>query len=89
VEYAPVPDITFSANYVGSQAHFLQVSGARGLQSGQINPMYAPLANVGGSVDAVAGKTGGTNYLTDKATQANINAAQTATGLTLPIPYPA
>jgi hypothetical protein len=88
LQYEVFRDLVVSANYVGSQAHFLQVSAARGLQSGQILPSYAPLANVGGTVDAVSGSTGGTNYLADKATQANINAAQTATGITLPIPYP-
>jgi hypothetical protein len=44
----------------------------RGLQSGQLDPKWFPLA------------AGPTNYLTAAATPANIAAAQSATGLTLP-----
>ena len=65
-------DITVTANYVGSQSHFIAgASNIRGLQSGQLDPKYLVL---------------GAN-LTARATAANIAAAQTASGLTLPIPY--
>jgi hypothetical protein len=66
-------NITVTLNYVGSQSHFLAgASNMRGLQSGQMDPRYLVL---------------GAN-LSKPATQANINAAQAATGLTLPVPYP-
>jgi hypothetical protein len=65
--------ITVTVNYVGSQSHFLAGAGnIRGLQSGQLDPKYLVL---GGN-------------LSKPATQANINAAQAASGLTLPVPYP-
>ena len=65
--------ITVTLNYVGSQSHFLAgASNMRGLQSGQLDPKYLVL---GGN-------------LSKPATQANINAAQAASGLTLPVPYP-
>lgn len=65
-------DITVSINYVGSQSHFIAGAGnIRGLQAGQIDPKYLAL---------------GAN-LAKAATPANIAAAQTATGITLPIPY--
>ena len=65
--------ITVTLNYVGSQSHFIAgASNMRGLQSGQLDPRYFVLGS----------------FLTKPATQANINAAQVATGLTLPIPYP-
>ena len=67
-------DLTVSVNYVGSQSHFIAGAGnIRGLQAGQLNPAYLVL---------------GAN-LSKPATPANIAAAQTATGLTLPIPYAA
>ncbi len=65
-------DITVSVNYAGSQSHFIAGAGnIRGLQSGEINPTWLAL---------------GSN-LANAATTTNINTAQTATGLTLPIPY--
>jgi hypothetical protein len=66
-------DLTVTVNYVGSQSHFLTSTNnnLRGLQSGQLDPKYLAL---------------GTN-LSKPATAANIAAAQTATGITLPIPY--
>ncbi|MCU1322295.1 MAG: hypothetical protein JWM43_1944 [Acidobacteriaceae bacterium] len=65
-------DITVSANYVGSQSHFLAgASNIRGLQSGQLDPKYLAL---------------GTN-LTKPATSANIAAATAATGISIPVPY--
>ncbi len=64
--------ITVTANYVGSQSHFIAGAGnMRGLQSGQMDPKWFALGS----------------FLTMRATQLNINAAQAATGLTLPIPY--
>ncbi|MDR3734082.1 MAG: carboxypeptidase regulatory-like domain-containing protein [Acidobacteriaceae bacterium] len=65
-------DITLTVNYVGTQSHFLAgASNIRGLQSGQLNPMYLGL---------------GSN-LSAKATTANIATAQTATGISIPVPY--
>ncbi|WP_213806112.1 TonB-dependent receptor [Granulicella sp. dw_53] len=66
-------DITVTANYVGSQSHFIGStnSNLRGLQSGQLDPKYYAL---------------GAN-LTKAATPANIAAAQAATGVTIPVPY--
>jgi Carboxypeptidase regulatory-like domain/TonB dependent receptor len=67
-----VKDVTVTVNYVGSQTHFIAgAANIRGLQSGQLDPKYLVL---------------GSN-LTKAATAANIAAAQTATGITLPIPY--
>ena len=65
--------ITVTVNYVGSQSHFIAGAGnMRGLQSGQLNPKWLALGS----------------YLTKPATAANINAAQAATGTTIPVPYP-
>jgi hypothetical protein len=66
-------DLTVTVNYVGSQSHFLSSTNnnLRGLQSGLLDPKYLVL---------------GAN-LSKPATTANIAAAQTASGLTLPIPY--
>jgi len=66
-------DITVTVNYVGSQSHFVAGAGnMRGLQSGQMDPKWFALGS----------------SLTKPATPANIAAAQAATGLTLPVPYP-
>jgi hypothetical protein len=68
-----IKDYTITINYVGSQTHFLVGPGnLRGLQSGQLDPKYLVL---------------GAN-LAKPATAANIAAAQNASGLTLPVPYP-
>lgn len=66
-------DLTVTVNYVGSQSHFLTSANnnLRGLQSGQLDPKWYGLGA----------------YLSKPATMANIAAAQTATGMTLPIPY--
>ena len=65
--------LVVSVNYVGSQSHFIAgAGGIRGLYAGQLDPKWLAL---------------GSN-LSKPATAANIAAAQTATGLTLPIPYP-
>jgi len=67
-------DITITANYVGTQSHFLAgAANMRGLQSGQMDPRYLALGS----------------YLARPATQANITAAQQATGITIPVPYAA
>jgi hypothetical protein len=66
-------DLTVTVNYVGSQSHFLGGAGnIRGLISGELDPKYLAL---------------GAN-LSKPAIAANIAAAQAATGITLPIPYP-
>ena len=66
-------NMTISADYAGSQSHFISGAGnIRGLYSGQLDPKYLVL---------------GAN-LTKPATAANVAAAQAASGLTLPIPYP-
>ncbi len=65
--------LVVTVNYVGSQSHFLAgAGGIRGLYAGQLDPKWLAL---------------GSN-LSKPATPANIAAAQAATGLTLPIPYP-
>jgi hypothetical protein len=65
--------MTISADYSGSQSHFISGAGnIRGLFAGQLDPKYLVL---------------GAN-LTKPATVANIAAAQSASGLTLPVPYP-
>ncbi len=66
-------NLVVSVNYVGSQSHFIAgAGGIRGLYAGQLDPQYLAL---------------GSN-LSKPATAANIAAAQAATGLTLPVPYP-
>ena len=66
-------NLVVSVNYVGSQSHFIAGAGSiRGLYAGQLDPKWLAL---------------GSN-LSKPATAANIAAAQAATGLTLPIPYP-
>lgn len=65
-------NLTVTVNYVGTQSHFLAgAANMRGLQSGQMNPQYLALGS----------------FLTQKATAANIAAAQAATGITLKVPY--
>jgi hypothetical protein len=69
-------NMTVNLDYVGTESHFIAgASNIRGLQSGEIDPKWLAL-----------GATG-TNFLAEKATQADITAAQKATGLVLPIPY--
>jgi hypothetical protein len=66
-------NLVVAVNYVGSQSHFIAgAGGIRGLYAGQLDPKWLAL---------------GLN-LSKPATAANIAAAQAATGLTLPIPYP-
>ncbi len=62
-------DLTISLNYAGSQSHFLAGAGnMRGIQSGELNPNWFILGS----------------YLSQPATAANVAAAETATGVTLP-----
>lgn len=66
-------DMTISVDYSGSQSHFISGAGnIRGYYAGQLDPKYLVL---------------GAN-LSKPATSANVAAAQTASGLTLPVPYP-
>jgi hypothetical protein len=66
-------NLVVAVNYVGSQSHFIAgAGGIRGLYAGQLDPKWLAL---------------GLN-LSKPATPANIAAAQAATGLTLPVPYP-
>jgi hypothetical protein len=65
-------NMTISVDYYGSQSHFISgASNIRGYYAGQLDPKYLVLGS----------------YLTKTATPANIAAAQTATGLTLTVPY--
>jgi hypothetical protein len=66
-------DMTFTMNYAGSTSHFLSgASNIRGLQSGQINPIYLPLGTL----------------LNAAATPANIAAAQAILPGCCNSPYP-
>jgi hypothetical protein len=66
-------NLTISVDYSGSQSHFISgASNIRGFYAGQLDPKYLVLGS----------------YLNGRATTANIAAAQAATGLTLPVPYP-
>jgi hypothetical protein len=76
-------DITVTANYVGSQSHFIAgAANIRGLQSGQLDPKYLPVGQANCGTTAVFA-----SCLTARATSANIATAQTASGLSLAIPY--
>jgi hypothetical protein len=69
-----IKDYTLTVNYVGSQTHFLVGPGnIRGLQSGQLNPIY---------LNPALGP-----FLSKAATPANLAAATAATGVSLPVPY--
>jgi hypothetical protein len=69
-------DITVTANYVGSESHFIAGdSKIRGLYSGEMNPKYLTL---GTNMNC-----GGASCLTASATPANVAAA----GLTGAVPY--
>jgi hypothetical protein len=65
--------LTISVDYSGSQSHFISgAAGIRGLYSNQLDPKYLSLGK----------------YLSMAATPANLAAAQAATGISLPVPYP-
>jgi hypothetical protein len=65
-------DITVSANYVGTQSHFL-TGGSRGLYSNQLDPAY--LVSVGNT------------NLIKAATTANLASVSASTGVALAAPY--
>lgn len=82
-----VPTLTVSANYAGSESHFLAgAANMRGLQSGQINPIWYQLG-------AALYAKGSAVNLTSPATPANlntVNAVGATLGLpTITLPYPA
>jgi len=67
------PNITYTMNYAGSVSHFVSGSGSlRGLQSGQVNPIYWAL----GAGGTVAAPQYGKGLLSQPATPANIALAQ-------------
>ena len=73
-------NITVTANYVGSQSHFIAgAANMRGLQSGQMDPKWLSLGSVN-----IAGVP--TNFLSKPASSANL-AALSAAGINLPVPY--
>ena len=75
MQQAFTQSITFTLNYVGSVSHFLSgASNIRGLQSGEINPIYLPL---------IAG-----NLINAAATPTNIAAAQAIIPGCCGTPYP-
>jgi len=66
-------NITVTANYAGSVSHFVSgAGGIRGLQSGEVNPIYLAL----GAGGTVAAPQYGKGLLTQPATAANIALAQ-------------
>lgn len=80
LEFEPLKDITLSANYAGSESHFIAgASNMRGLQSGQINPTYVAALGTGPY---------GLGLLSKPATAANIAAAQAAMPGCCNVPYP-
>jgi len=81
VERSLTQNMTISANYVGTQAHFINPSGqnARGYWTNQLNPAF--LAALGGVTDV----TGTKPILIAAATSANIaKAKQAAPGVSVP-----
>ncbi|WP_263419507.1 TonB-dependent receptor [Terriglobus albidus] len=79
--------ITVTANYVGSQSHFLAGAGnIRGLQSGQVPASY--LASVGAAdCSQTPGTTAFNSCLNLPATTANLALAQARSGVALAAPY--
>jgi len=72
-------NLTLSANYAGSESHFIAGAGEPGFWSGQLDPQYVGIL---GSVVASDGKT---NILNAPATQANIAIAEAADpGINIP-----
>jgi hypothetical protein len=77
-------DITLSANYAGSESHFIAgASNMRGLQAGQINPIYMPVLGAGTYLG-----TSGQGLLSKPATAANIALAAAALPGCCISPYP-
>ncbi|MGD0098619.1 MAG: carboxypeptidase regulatory-like domain-containing protein [Terracidiphilus sp.] len=78
-ELQTTKDITLSANYAGSESHFIAgASNIRGLQSGQINPAYVAALGTGSY---------GAGLLSKPATAANIAAAQAIWPSCCNLPY--
>jgi len=78
-------DITFTLNYAGSISHFIAGNGAlRGLESGEVNPIYFALG-AGGTVTA---PQYGKGLLTQAATAANVALAQAVMPGCCASPYP-
>jgi hypothetical protein len=76
-----MPSLTVSANYSGSQSHFISgAGGIRGLYAGQLDPKYFALGSVN------CGTTTFTSCLTAPATAANLKTLSNA-GFNLPVPY--
>lgn len=65
-------DLTFMANYAGSESHFVAGAGVPGFWSGQIDPAHVALTG------SVLGTDNATNILNAPATAANIAIAQKA-----------
>lgn len=77
--------MTFTLNYAGSASHFLSgASNIRGLQSGEVNPIYFAL----GAGGTVAAPQYGKGLLTQAATPANIALAQAILPGCCSSPYP-
>ncbi len=79
IERALTKDITLSANYAGSESHFIAgASNIRGVQSGEVDPKYMPILGAG---------TYGLGLLSKPATAANVAAAQAAMPGCCTVPY--
>ncbi|MGA2889183.1 MAG: TonB-dependent receptor [Terracidiphilus sp.] len=80
LEFQATKDITLSANYAGSESHFIAgASNIRGLQAGQIDPKYVAALGTG---------TYGLGLLSKPATGTNVAAAQAALPGCCNSPYP-
>jgi hypothetical protein len=79
-------NMTVMVNYAGSQSHFIAGAATmRGLQSGGINPAYSLALGQGGSI---AAPQYGHGLLTQPATIANLQLAQTYMPGCCALPYP-
>jgi hypothetical protein len=77
--------ITFTLNYAGTASHFLAgASNIRGVQSGEVNPIYFAL----GAGGTVAKPQYGAGLLTQAATPANVALAQAILPGCCTTPYP-
>jgi hypothetical protein len=84
-QHAFTPNITLTMNYAGSITHFVAgAGGIRGLQSGEVNPIYFAL----GAGGTVAAPQYGAGLLTQPATAANIALAQAILPGCCAAPYP-
>ena len=79
IERVLTKNITLSANYAGSESHFIAgASNIRGIQSGEVDPKYMPILGAG---------TYGLGLLSKPATAANVAAAQAAMPSCCAVPY--